>query len=85
MRLIDADALLKSIGYNFRDCSIGAEHIIGAQAIDAQPVIHAKWIGEVVFDGDERYAHASKECSNCHKVRTIDNFCSNCGAKMDLD
>lgn len=53
--------------------------------IDAQPVIHAKWIGEVVFDGDTRYAHASIECSNCHKVRTIDNFCSNCVAKMDLE
>lgn len=29
------------------------------------------------------YAHLHKECSVCHKVRVVDKYCSNCGAKMN--
>lgn len=31
---------------------------------------------------DDITGHMHGECSMCHKVRIIDNFCPNCGAKM---
>lgn len=57
---------------------------IKQDTVDARLVIHARWIGEEFFDGDGINSHVSKECSNCHKIRAIDYFCSNCGAKMDM-
>ena len=48
-------------------------------AEDVAPVRHGRWINHTMIDG-----HIHAECSECHKVRIIDNFCPNCGAKMDL-
>lgn len=43
------------------------------------PVRHGRWVGEEVdLDG-----HTAMECSRCHRVRIIDDYCSACGAKMD--
>lgn len=39
---------------------------------------HAHWIAETLLDG-----HAVGECSHCHSIRTVDSFCSSCGAVMD--
>lgn len=49
--------------------------------VDAQPVIHAKWIFRSGAVYDEYI------CSNCNK-RHIDyatNYCPNCGAKMESE
>jgi len=32
--------------------------------------------------GDPIYGHTYAECSNCHRIRIIDNYCPNCGKKM---
>ena len=46
-------------------------------AADVTTVVHGWWINNTMIDG-----HIHAECSECHKVRIIDNYCSNCGAKM---
>ena len=44
---------------------------------------HGHWIGgELIPNNESGLFYA--ECSECHKVRVIDNFCPSCGAKMDL-
>lgn len=64
-----------------------------APAVDAVPVVHGLWKGYNVphwtkrYDdnGDPEYKyHAEYVCSICRR-RTIikENYCPNCGAKMD--
>ena len=50
------------------------------QAADVAPVRHGRWLHHTLIDG-----HINAECSECHKVRIIDNYCPNCGAKMNLE
>lgn len=50
------------------------------QAIDAEPVVHGRWISH--FD--------RSECSACGGICWADSastydYCPNCGAKMDLE
>lgn len=57
--------------------------------VDAEPVKHGKWNkrttiaycrNDIFIDYDEYL------CSECQKVTEIkENYCSNCGAKMDLE
>lgn len=47
---------------------------------DVAPVVHGRWMNTEHLDG-----HTVGECSECHKIRVIDNFCAACGAKMELD
>lgn len=53
-------------------CMLPAENVF--------PVRHGRWLYHTLIDG-----HIHAECSECHKTRIIDNYCPNCGAKMDLD
>lgn len=46
-------------------------------AADVRPVVRGRWLCETEIEG-----HACGECSACHKIRVIDNFCPNCGADM---
>lgn len=57
---------------------ISAYDVIMLPAADVVPVRHGRWLYHTLIDG-----HIHAECSECHKVRIIDNFCPNCGAKMD--
>lgn len=54
------------------------EAIMGAPAVDAQPVRHGKWIRQ--DDTFTRY-----KCSECgsENHKGYENFCLYCGAKMD--
>jgi len=47
------------------------------KAADVRPVVQGRWLYETEIEG-----HACGECSACHKIRVIDNFCPNCGAYM---
>ena len=47
-------------------------------AVNAVPVVHGRWNHIEMYEG-----HAMGECSNCLKLRIVDNFCPNCGARMD--
>ena len=42
-----------------------------------------EWLNEQLAPNNI-YGHMTGECSQCHKVRIIDNFCPNCGAKMKV-
>ena len=85
-RLIDADALMKSIK-SFRWFGVPntlklmfdyLKIIINEQpTIEATPVVHGRW--EAVHDGWGR-------CPNCHRMDSIHEkatHCRFCGAKMD--
>jgi rubrerythrin len=53
---------------------------------DVQEVVHARWIKHP----DELFPMESTQtCSNCNQSEFIfisnDNYCPNCGAKMDLE
>ena len=52
----------------------------GAEYNGVAPVIHAKWLKEVVV-----YSHPW-ECSNCGAHhRALYDYCPSCGAKMDKE
>ena len=95
MRLIDADALFKALGFA-EPCS-ECDHALGcfcvdptwndvcgaigdAPAIDAVPVRHGKWVDK----NDGGIEGAWNYCSVCGE-QAIDlyDYCPNCGAKMD--
>lgn len=84
MRLIDADALKRDIDLAPDEWAKGRtiEGVIAEQpTIDAEPVRHGRWIHDI----NNLYG-----CSECFTRETMShkkrkNFCSNCGAKMDLE
>lgn len=60
-----------------------------APAADVAPVVHGRWMDvPYVYFGANRY-----ECSNCYsdvfwnnRIQTTkDNYCPNCGCRMDLE
>ena len=48
---------------------------------DVIPVQHGWWIMPLLMED----GHIHGECSHCHKIRIIDDYCSACGAVMDID
>lgn len=59
---------------------ISSWDVIHIKAEDVMPVVHGYWIGGKMNPLSGEY---HSECSVCHKLRTPDNYCPNCGAKMD--
>lgn len=53
------------------------------EALKAEPVKHGEWIMHI----DDLFPEESTmECNQCHEHQPLtidDNFCPNCGAKMD--
>lgn len=45
---------------------------------------HGRWL-HLHLDPDNITGHTKGECSICGKLRIVDNYCPNCGAKMDGD
>ena len=62
--------------------------ILDAPAADVAPVRHGRWIHETIEDNDWGGTYHSWSCSECKfsvgRNPTDENFCSKCGAKMDL-
>lgn len=89
MKLIDADALKKSVNdkstHWLNDWStIGVLAEVDRQpTIDAVPVVHGRWIEKPYLFGTTRYC--SKCGDNYGMPHGVFNFCPNCGTKMDLD
>ena len=48
---------------------------------DVIPVQHGWWIMPLLMED----GHIHGECSHCYKIRIIDDYCSACGAVMDID
>lgn len=86
MRLIDAEKLGLTdfeIAMCDGDYKEALKMVLGkiedAPTVDAEPVRHGRWLK----NGD-RYC----ECSVCHhegNTSGADNYCPNCGAKMDVE
>lgn len=73
------DILDKAIGTDayFQIKSI----LTSTKAADVATVRHGRWIAPFLSDGGNMCA----ECSNCHKIRIFEDYCSACGAIMDLN
>ena len=84
MRLIDADALIKTLGIGDMPIRLTYE-INNAPTVEVVPVRHAKWTRENNY--------GTWKCSECGcKVQRANplkgniwnyNYCPNCGARMD--
>ena len=48
---------------------------------DVTPVQHGWWIMPLLMED----GHIHGECSHCHKIKIVDDYCSACGAIMDID
>lgn len=86
MRLIDADALEKKWTiaspepYN-TDAAEVLDSIREAPAVDAVPVVHARWVS--FLDGDHIMPERYYRCSRCGRVESRRQPYCHCGAKMD--
>ena len=87
MKLIDGHAMIQRVEalhkrgtVDLSYYNIVKEAVQMEPSVDAAPVMHGKWNYIEMYEG-----HAMGECSNCLKFRIVDNFCPNCGARMDGD
>lgn len=84
MRLIDADALYEKVTkeIGFPGWNIIPHAIEEAPTIDDVTVVHGRW---VVYTDEDEYAFSEYfKCSICGATHyNDDNYCPNCGAKMD--
>ena len=85
MRIIDADYVKSKLNksalgghLHYYVCGV----IDDAPTIDAEPVKHARW----VWDSNAPHReHGAYKCSNCGCHSDFEeNYCYNCGYKMDL-
>ena len=53
-------------------------------AVEVEPVRHGRWIHKNTCGPHTGKYHCS-ECNRIPKSLCIENFCPNCGAKMDLE
>ena len=95
-RVIDADELIKAIDEQLRhmELTFKKRFTTGLRAVylDIRALVenapdaerHGHWISH---DYDFAPAESTQECSVCHEEQPIymvdDNYCPNCGAKMD--
>ena len=65
----------------------GSAYALGHAFDDLPPVTPqpkmGRWIDLQLIPNDIT-GHTCGECSECHKVRIVDKYCPNCGAKMEV-
>lgn len=80
--LISRKALLEKAWEADTQCGyvqvVDVGDIEDAPAVDAAPVVRGEWI-----ELHEENGHEVGTCSHCRHVRIVDNYCPNCGAKMN--
>ncbi|WP_443722514.1 hypothetical protein [Ruthenibacterium lactatiformans] len=80
--LISRKALLEKAWEADTQCGyvqvVDVGDIEDAPVVDAAPVVHGEWI-----ELHEENGHEVGTCSHCRHVRIVDNYCPNCGAKMN--
>jgi hypothetical protein len=62
------------------DDAVYRHEINAIPTADVRENVQGEWLHERLIS-DTGYIHG--ECSICHKVRVVDNFCPNCGARME--
>lgn len=75
---IDRDAAIEAAKHAWAKGLEPSQYMEIIPAVDVAQARHSRWLYHTLIDG-----HIHAECSECHKVRIIDNYCPNCGAKMD--
>lgn len=97
MELVDREKLIAQYSANPEskgfieliqdDCVV--EALKKAEVVDAVLVVHGQWIPQLAIEKTTRGVHSCHteyRCSICNEVELKDgNYCSNCGAKMDLE
>lgn len=72
-------------GYDTRMLYEIHDALTGIPAADVAPVVHGRWIRGKYTDDDLRYNDYSYRCNRCGKIVDFEeNYCPNCGAKMDV-
>ncbi len=82
-RLISLDYALEALNSEGITKNMRAHRKVAAiPTVDAVEVVH----GRTIFAKEPQYIWIDRECENCHYLMLItDNYCPNCGAKMDGD
>ena len=90
--LISRDAVIRLIQARYENPEICAQEINSIPAIDAIPVVHAKWIES---NQNNSYSCRLVKCSNCGETHIVPytipldewaknrNYCGSCGSLMD--
>ena len=68
----------------YRDAMDNVDDWMDGNQVEAEPVRHGRWI----YHPDDLFpAESKQECSCCHEEEYLtlynENYCPNCGAKMD--
>ncbi len=79
MRLIDADALANYANNSI--VGITANDIMRFPTVDAEPVKHGRWLHNDMILNRQKCS----ECGFYSDDLQSDNYCPNCGARMDGD
>lgn len=93
-KYVNANELIKKcdrvINYGIANKKDGEHHISAEfvkktiekmETADVRENVHGKWLHQELLPNNI-FGNMHGECSVCHKVRIIDNFCPNCGADM---
>ena len=75
---IEREAALNCLKIARGYCPCAYKEISNLPTADVAPVVHGEWI-----ELHEENGHEVGTCSHCRHVRIVDNYCPNCGAKMD--
>ena len=95
MRLIDADNLKAEL-FDANWLTDNDEHMVEEiverqSTVDAEPVRHGRWEIVIVSTSNPSESEIEEKCSLCGRVvqrygtQPQDNYCPNCGAKMDQE
>ena len=82
-----SDCILEKACDPMRTTPLDLEYIeafgMAIEALSEQKV--GKWVCTSLISKYLSDGNTHGECSVCHKVRIVDNYCPNCGAKMEVD
>lgn len=77
--------ILEGLGFDrARNCDLERTVLAVFESAPAADVVERKtatWLFPHL-EPDDITGHVYAECSNCHKVRIVDDFCPACGARM---
>ena len=84
--LIPRDWVLKNLLFD-----VDRDVVLAAPSVDAEPVRHGRWEIVIVSTSNPYESEIEEKCSLCGRfvqrygTQPQDNYCPNCGAKMDLE